>query len=304
MIEVDEPSDALTPARLRSPESDAIVGRRFRAVAIFGIVVAVGVGIGAWTFLADLDRNLTRSLTIGEDAAESLGDTIDVADRVVADLDRGLVTLERTLRTLASTTEGTGAMSDSAAEIAGRLPDSFEGVDRALATVESIATTIDGALSAASRLPLGPDYDPAVPLPDAVADVRAAFEPVGGDLTELAERLDAFAGDTEQLSDDLEGVRAEVERTRASLAASSELLDRYRTTADDARDLAREGRSDLDRSFLLARLSLIAIVLLGIVSQYVPWWLGGRLRPEIDPLARTRTDELRTAEFADRPADV
>jgi hypothetical protein len=257
---------------------DRRAGAIMQTIAVLGVVVAVVVTAVVWQFLGDLDRNLEQSLVIGEDAASSLVDTIDVADEVVANLDAGLETLDRTLVTVASTTGDTGGVAASAAEIAGRLPANFDQVDAALASVESLSGSIDSALRAASRIPLGPDYDPETPLPDAIGDVREAFGPIGDDLGELAVRLDGFASGTDDLTSDLAAVRADLDATRASLSESAALLDRYRTTATDAAELARSGRDDFDASFGRTR---VAVLLLGVflaVAQYVPWYLGRRLR--------------------------
>jgi hypothetical protein len=257
---------------------DRSAGAIMQAIAVAGVVVAVVATAVVWQFLGDLDRNLEQSLVIGEDAASALVDTIDVADQVVADLDAGLDTLDRTLVTVASTTGDTGGVAASAAEIAGRLPASFDDVDTALASVESLSGSIDSALRAASRIPLGPDYDPEQPLPDAIGEVRDAFGPIGDDLSELADRLDGFATGTDELTTDLDAVRADLDATRVSLSDSEALLERYRATAMDAVELARSGRDDFDASFGWTRL---AIVLLGVflaVGQYIPWYLGRRLR--------------------------
>lgn len=247
-------------------------------IAVVGLMVAIVGSVVAWRFLTTLDRNLDQSLVIGEDAASTLVDTIDVADQVIVDLDTGLDTLDRTLSTVSSTTEETGGVADAAAEIAARLPENFDDVDAALGTVESLSGTIDSALRAASRIPLGPDYDPDTPLPDAIADVRSAFGPIGDDLGELSERLDGFASGTGDLSSDLESVRADLERTRASLGESDALLDRYRTSAVDAQELARSGRDDFGSALAAMRVVIVLLGLFGVAAQYVPWYLGRRLR--------------------------
>lgn len=257
---------------------DRRAGTVMQTIAVVGLVVALVGSIVAWRFLTTLDRNLDQSLVIGEDAAATLVDTIDVADQVITDLDTGLDTLDRTLSTVASTTEETGGVADAAAEIAARLPDSFDDVDAALGTVESLSGTIDSTLRAASRIPLGPDYDPDTPLPEAIADVRAAFGPIGDDLGALSERLDGFASGTGDLSADLDDVRADLERTRTSLDSSDQLLDRYRASAVDAAELARSGRDDFGAALNAMRVVIVLLGLFGVVAQFVPWYLGRRLR--------------------------
>lgn len=258
--------------------ADRRAGTIMQVIAVVGLVVALVAGVVGWQFLTTLDRNLEQSLVIGEDAAATLVDTIDVADQVITDLDAGLGTLDRTLATVSSTTEETGGVADAAAEIAARLPEGFDDVDAALGTVESLSGTIDSALRAASRIPLGPDYDPSTPLPEAIADVRAAFGPIGDDIGELSERLDGFASGTGDLSGDLTDVRADLDRTRTSLDASEALLDRYRISAEDAEQLARDGRDDFASALTAARIVVVLLAVFGAIAQYVPWYLGRRLR--------------------------
>lgn len=258
-------------------DRDRTVGRAMQAVAVFGVVTALVLGVVAWRFLTDLDRTLDRSLAIGEDAAATLGETIDVADELLVALDDGLVTIGATLDGVATTTDDTADLAATTSRVAASLPRTFDDVDAALGAVERIGETIDGALRTASRLPLGPDYDPAVSLPEAVGGVRDALAPLGDDLDALATELDEFASGSGSLGDDLDGIRAEVDRTRDALAESDRVLDRYRDTAERAGALARTSRDDASRSIDVARLALFPLTVLVVVSQLVPWWLGSRL---------------------------
>ena len=258
-------------------DRDRTAGRAMQAVAVFGVVTSVVVAVVAWQFLHNLHRNLDRSLVIGEDAAATLTETIDVADDVIVALDDGLATIGEALEALASTGSATTEVAASTAELAASLPETFDEVDAALATVEALGGTIDGALRTASRLPLGPDYDPDVPFPDAVGGLRDALTPLGDDLDAIAVELDGFAEESVTVGDALTDVRLDVQRTQAALAESDRLLDRYRDTAVQAEELARVSRADADRSLVLARLALVPLTLLILVSQFVPWWLGRRL---------------------------
>ncbi len=267
--------DATDPAVDRP---DQRAGKIMQLIAAVGVVVAVVSGAVGWVFLSDLDRNLDQTLVIGADAASALSDTIEVADQVVDDLDAGLGDLLVILDTLVATTGDTGDVAATAADVAGRLPDTFDDVDVALGTVEQLSGTIDGALSALSAVPFGPDYDPVTPLPDAVGDLRDAFEPIGADLDELSTALESFSGRTDGLAADVDAIRSDVEQTRSSLGDSEQLLDRYRATAADAERLAVTSRDDVDRSLRWARWMAVVIAGFVAVAQYVPWWLGRRLR--------------------------
>jgi ABC-type transporter Mla subunit MlaD len=270
--QTDAPMDGLVRA------GDARAGAIMQVIAVVGVVVAIVGGAVGWVFLSDLDRNLDQSLAIGADAASALSDTIDVADQVVTDLDAGLGDLLAILDTVVATTGDTGDMASTAADVAGRLPATFDDVDTALGTVEQLSGTVDGALRTLSAVPFGPDYDPDEPLPDAVADLRSAFEPIGADLEELSTSLESFSGRTTDLADEVDAIRTDVERTRSSLDESDRLLDRYRETAADAERLAVTSRDDFDQSLRWARWTAIALAAFVVVAQFVPWWLGRRRR--------------------------
>jgi hypothetical protein len=248
-----------------------------RAVAVFGVVAAALVAVVAWWFVADLERNLDQSLTIGEDAATTLTETIDVADDVVASLDAGLGTLDRTLAAVDGSIGDTANVAESTADLAATLPQSFDRIDDALVTVESIGATIDGALRAVSALPIGPDYSPSTPFPDAVAELRAAFAPIGDELDAIATELAGFAEGSGDLRGEISAVRFDLQRTKDALSDSGRLLDRYRATAEQAGSLAASSRSDLDRSATTARIAALVVALLVLVSQCIPWWLADHL---------------------------
>lgn len=266
-------SGPATPDRTRRR-----IGTAMRSIALVGVIAAVVVTIALWQFVGDLDRNLERSLVIGEDASATLTETIDVAEEVVASVDAGLVSLATTLDTVDGAVDDGAGVASSTASLAGSLPESFDDIDTALATVESLGTTIDTALRGASRIPLGPDYDPDVPLPEAISSLRSAFDPIGDDLDSIAGELESFAGESETLRADLAAVSADLARTQLALADSQELLDRYRTSAEEAQELAIASRADLGRSLGWARLAVVLIGLVMLTAQLVPWWLGGRLR--------------------------
>ena len=74
---------------IATPMTDHRAGAIMQTIAVIGVVVAAFAAVVAWTFVGDLDRNLDQSLAIGEDAAATLSETIDVAEDVIESLDQG-----------------------------------------------------------------------------------------------------------------------------------------------------------------------------------------------------------------------
>lgn len=273
----EDPHDAHDRAEGVASVSAATAATVFRAIAVFGVVAGLVLGATAWVFLSDLDENLDRSLAIGESASGSVIETIDVAEQLIEALDAGLQTVGTTLATVGTTLGDTAGVAATTASLSASLPETFDDVDAALGTVESLSGAIDSALSGLSRVPFGPDYDPELPLPDAIGNLRAAFDPIGDDLTAISTELQTFADGSDDVGAQIEQVRADLATTRAALTDSSDLLDDYRDTATEAGLLAASSRDDMARGFLLARLGAVLLAVFMVVAQFVPWWLAGTM---------------------------
>ena len=70
---------------------------------------------------------------------------------------------------------------------------------------------------------------------------------------------------------------ANVGAVDAALARASEQLATYRTTAAEARTLARSARSDLDRDLTILRAIALPLGLALAVAQLLPLWFGAAL---------------------------
>jgi uncharacterized phage infection (PIP) family protein YhgE len=256
-----------------------------RSIAVAGVLVAIIGTIVIWVFLSDLEDTTDRSLLIGEQAALTLNDTIDVAEQVLDAVDDGLVTVQSTLSTLDEVLQTTAGVAEATGSLSSTLPESFDNIDAALATVERLGETVDSTLSALSGLPFGPDYDPDVPFPDAVADLRSALDPIAQDLTSISTELQNFASGSGDMTSQIDSLQSDVRRTRAALSGTDDLLAEYREATTEAGLLAAETRDQLSGSMTRMRIVLIALAALLALSQFVPWTLAA--------LIETRREEPR-----------
>ena len=245
-----------------------------RSIAIAGVVVAIIGTVVIWVFLGDLEDTTDRSLLIGEQATITLNETIDVAEQVLSAVDDGLVTVQATLGTLDDVLQSTAGLADATGSLSAALPATFDNIDAALATVQNLAETVDSTLSALSSLPFGPDYNPDVPFPDAIGNLRGALEPISQQLTTISTELQDFAAGSGNLNAEIDSLVADVERTRDALAGTDDLLAQYRQTTTEAGQLAAETRDNLSGSVLRMRIVLIALALLLALSQFVPWTMA------------------------------
>jgi methyl-accepting chemotaxis protein len=245
-----------------------------RSIAVAGVLVAMIGTVVIWVFLSDLEDTTQRSLLIGEQAAVTLEDTIDVAEQVLAAVDDGLVTVQSTLSTLDEVLQTTAGVAEATGSLSSTLPASFDNIDAALATVERLGETVDSTLSALSGLPFGPDYDPDVPFPDAVADLRQALDPIAEDLTTISAELQNFASGSGDLTTQIDSLQSDVRRTRNALSGTDDLLAEYRDATAEAGRLAAETRDQLSGSMTRMRIVLVLLAALLALSQFVPWTLA------------------------------
>ncbi len=253
-----------------SPRAPTIL----RSIAVAGVLVAIIGTIVIWVFLGDLQDTTNRSLLIGEQATVALNDTIDVAEQVLNAVDDGLTTVQSTLSTIDDVLQSTAGLADSTGSLAATLPASFDNIDTALATVQRLGETVDSTLSALSSLPFGPDYNPSVPFPQAVGDLRDALTPIGEQLTTISTELQDFASGSGDLTAQIDSLTSDVRRTRAALSGTDDLLTQYRQATTEAGQLAAETRDQLSGSVTRMRIVLVALGLLLALTQFVPWTLA------------------------------
>ncbi len=253
-----------------SPRAPTIL----RSIAVAGVLVAIIGTIVIWVFLSDLQDTTNRSLLIGEQATVALNDTIDVAEQVLNAVDDGLTTVQSTLSTIDDVLHSTAGLADSTGSLAATLPASFDNIDTALATVQRLGETVDSTLSALSSLPFGPDYNPSVPFPQAVGDLRDALTPIGEQLTTISTELQDFASGSGDLTAQIASLKSDVRRTRAALSGTDDLLTQYRQATTEAGQLAAETRDQLSGSVTRMRIVLVALGLLLALTQFVPWTLA------------------------------
>lgn len=263
----------MTDLRAISPRAPTVL----RSIAVAGVIVAIVGTIVIWVFLSDLEDTTDRSLLIGEQATVTLEETIDIADRVLTAVDDGLVTVQSTLQTIDDVLQSTAGVAEATGSLSATLPAGFENIDAALETVQRLAQTVDTALSTLADLPFGPDYNPAVPFPQAIANLREALAPIGDDLATISEELQGFGDGSSQLTADIQALVTDVERTRAAMSGTEALLDQYRDAAADAGQLAAQTRNDLPASVDRMRFVIVALGLLLLLTQFVPWTLASVL---------------------------
>jgi ABC-type transporter Mla subunit MlaD len=268
-------------ARIRIDRRTA--GLTLLGIGGLGVVVSLAATVVGLRFLGQLDAALEGSVGVAADTVDALGATVELVGETV---DSITVILERTGET---TRELSGALANAEEVLLAtadlsedQIAGSLDAVEDSLPALIQVAAVIDRTLSALSVIPFGPDYDPAEPFDDSLRAIQGeldglpeALREQAGLIREGGTELGATRTGTAAIADDLDDLGT-------TLAASSELLDRYAATATDARRLVTTNETELSRQLALARALVLVLGLTLAGGQLLPLGTGWLLlRPEL-----------------------
>jgi len=271
-------------------------------IAYVGVVSALVGAVVGWQFLGELSDANRQGLEVAEESLTAAEASLVVADDIVDAVDDSLGALSSTITAVGDGIAATTAVAGSTAELAASLPDTLDRVDNGLASIESIASTIDNTLSQLSRVPLAPDYDPAVTLSDAVGDLRADLAPLADDVRAVSDDLDTFSASGDDLETQLADLAASVTEVQTAVGGTTDVIAAARTSTDDALEFAQTTLSDIGAQLALTRLLLVIVAAAIAVGQIVPYWVGRELR-ESPVVVVADADELDDIEVIERRSD-
>jgi hypothetical protein len=267
-----------------------VAGRIMVGVAVVGVVVGLAAMVVGWRLVGHLSDGVDDSLQVATQSLESVDESITVIETIIGDVRNGVGTLDRTVDNIVTVTETTSTGLTDLAEQMPALADGVESIRDGMADGTEAGATIDRTLEAIDDLPGVPDYSPTRPLGETLGDLT-------DDLDTIATALRGIDGDIQDVDSsvalvvaDLRQAQADLSALDRSLAASGDLLERYRQSADAATDISVRTRNDLSDDVLVTRVLIVLGGLLFTVGQIVPFWVGRSL------LAESRRATLGSAE--------
>jgi ABC-type transporter Mla subunit MlaD len=234
------------------------------------------IAIGAWF------DTLADSFAVTSDAVEAVDSTITVVDDALEVLDETLTgvdgVFESTDRTLS---EVSAVVLSSGTLLQDEIPGQIDALQSAMEGLIGTANVVDGVLSAISIISfVGVDYDPAVPLDDALADVNQRLGDVGDSLSGYSADLFSVAVSLNRLGEDLGGVGDSLGSLRSQVGESRQLISQYQEAAGSARELIDDAVGRLSGQAWLVRVLAVLLFLSLIPVFGLMWWIGRGLRAE------------------------
>ena len=262
-----------------STASRQSTGKALVSAGSIGLVLSLIAAIIAFVLAGRIDTSFKQTLGVTTDAIDAVDGSIRVSHQVVGTVGESLDTIASTLTTIQqSLTTSTGTLDTMHTFLQVSLPESINSINQVLPTIQSVATSIDTALRALSKLPIGPSYKPAVPFGETIQQLSDAVGAIPTTLQSLATNVD-------QLKESVAGLATEITRVSTVIAglhtdvdAAQQALKTYTNTAAEAKSVASKARTEIHTDTVLARVLIITIGLLFATASFSAVRVGRLLR--------------------------
>lgn len=266
------------------------LGQFLTVVGALGVLAAVGTIIAAGRMVTVFDDDLDASTEVTLQAIDAASESVDVLESLVDTIHAQSGPVVAALRDTATSIESsTGAVESAAGLAEDEIPQTITAIADVFPSLESAAAAVDLALTGLSNLPIGPDYDPEVPLDETLAEI-------GTQLEQLAERVDRasrefvdVADALEQAPGDLRAVADAIEQLDEDLVVE-DLVGQYEATLEEARRVAVESLDNVDSGSDWLVAAVVALSVVFGLGQVGTIWLGRHLASGAS--ARPRSPEL------------
>ena len=220
------------------------------AVATAGSAI-VGATL-AQRAVAGVESAFTEQLDLTEASFDATNETVTATRRAIGELTSALDGAATTALIVGGALEATTGLLDEVAVLLGEdVPATVDSFRATIPGLISTAEAIDVTLRAIDVFTVG-DYDPEVPLDEAIADLDASIADLPDDLRAQAVLLQAANDTIVGVHGSMEQTAEDVVEVRAALTRAGRVLDEQAEVTSAAMDAARALGGDVVDSFALA----------------------------------------------------
>lgn len=253
-------------------EFGSIVGAA--AVVLFSALLLLSVG--SWLDSANRALDLTgTALASADETLDLVGTTLGILDgtggQLALSLDRAGGTIDAVAR----------VADDTAILLADDLPADLDAIRTSLDGLIDTANVVDGVLGALAFV--GLDYDPAVPLDEALIELDQRIAALPQRLRAQASSLDEVSGGMADLATDADALADDLVELQNAVVEARELVDTYRNTAREGSESLALTSGHLASAGPLIRWAIVTLAFVALLAMSAVWWLSrsGSVAPSI-----------------------
>lgn len=215
------------------------------AAGVIGMIASALLGIGGWLVVAGMVSGASDTIRAASVVVDDVGAATDAAAVSVSSMRSVVEDLERTARsssrTLATVDELVTEIGDQAS---GDIADSLESTVAAMPGLIRTGTLIDRTLRALTFV--GVDYDPDVPLDEALESLRDSLSPLPEEIRDQAGLLRAAGEDLREIGQDAGGLAASLLEIRIDLLEAERVVTAAAADIDEVEVSLSQMSEDLD----------------------------------------------------------
>jgi len=198
-------------------------------VTTIGLLLSLFFLIQIWRYRRPVTTKFQSIIIQTSAILQTTGQGLDIIDQVVINIYTSTQNLEDTTNALALTVQSTNQFIDSAGTFMGEdLITTITNTQRTLDSAQSSALVIDNIMTILSRVPLiGIDYNPSLPLNDALGKVSDSLDPIQVSLKGFQSTLDTTRTNMQTFKDQILVLSQNISAINTNLASSQAVINDY-----------------------------------------------------------------------------
>lgn len=188
-----------------------------------GLVSALVLAVAGWLVVDGITESTQQTVESAAEVVEDVSSATDAAMAAIASSRRVIIEIENAARssgTALATVED--LLSEVGDAVGGDIANSIESTVDAMPGLIQTGRVVDRTLRALTLV--GVDYDPDVPLDEALEDLQASLAPMPEEIRSQAELVGVAAGDLSRIAQDARTLAAGLLDIRVELIRAEQLV--------------------------------------------------------------------------------
>lgn len=250
-------------------------------IGMVGIAAALVAGVVGWILASRATEALADTIEPLAGVAADVATTIEASQVMVSRTVDAIASIEDATTSTARALESVSEIVDQAGALAGgSVADSLDAAIDTLPGLIDTARIIDRTMRALSFV--GVNYDPDVPLDQALGELESSLAPIPDQLRDQVELLAGVGTDLGQIAADANQLATVLDETRAEMTEAESTLASASQHANQAAAQVAAISDDIDTYRTLARVAVVAVTLALAAAASAPLLIGLRYRGEED----------------------
>lgn len=215
------------------------------AAGVIGLIASALLGIGGWLVVGGMVSGASDTVQAASVVVDDVGAATDAAAVSVSSMRAVVEDIERTARSSSRTlTTVDELVTEIGDQTSGDIADSLESTVAAMPGLIRTGTLIDRTLRALTFV--GVDYDPDVPLDEALESLRDSLSPLPEEIRDQAELLRDAGEDLREIGQDAGSLAASLLEIRIDLLEAERVVTTAAADIDEVEVSLRQMSEDLD----------------------------------------------------------